>query len=162
MFCSPVLFVAISVACVASTALALPTKIDKETVFTVTIVDDVSKFKDLPAGAKLIPLSQSRSTRDAILYTLGERKKGDAIVSQASDSLTFKTPQRVVMNFKYPSEGEVTAIITFVQILIEQSNSEGRAYVVSGGIGQRSIEMIVEASNTTLLKFTSTIYGIED
>lgn len=41
-----------------------------------------------------------------------------------------------------------------------QSTNVGRAYVVSGGVGQRSIVIFVEASNTLYFRYVGQIYGV--
>lgn len=59
----------------------------------------------------------------------------------------------------YPEKGGQGAQITFVEILAEQSSDIGNAYVVSGGIGQRFISMVVEAKQTSFFEFDAKVFG---
>lgn len=40
-----------------------------------------------------------------------------------------------------------------------QSSNLGRAYVVGGGVGTRSISVVVEASQTLFFRHSAEIYG---
>lgn len=40
-----------------------------------------------------------------------------------------------------------------------QSSDQGQAYVISGGINQRNIAFVIEASNTLFFRYNAEIYG---
>ncbi|XP_055919569.1 uncharacterized protein LOC129951451 [Eupeodes corollae] len=159
MFSSPAVVVSafLLLACVFSTTLANPAK--NQTLVEIITIDDASKLKDISKGAELIPMSQDRDTKGVIRYTLGNRSSGDRLVSQASDSVSWNTPQSVQLRLEYPASG-TGAVITHVQIDVNQSSNSGQAYVIAGGIGQRRIVIIVEAYNTYYFSYVSNIYGI--
>ncbi|XP_069966347.1 uncharacterized protein [Bactrocera oleae] len=97
--------------------------------------------------------------RSIVTYTLGSgRESGDRLVSSESSTNDYDLPTSLRVTVRYPSSG-TGAVITYVKITTYQSNNDGRAYVTSGGIGQRSIVMVIEAVRTTYFDFYSYIYG---
>lgn len=83
---------------------------------------------------------------------------GDHLVGEAYDSHSWPTPQDVEMTLTYPSEGE-GAILTFVDIKITQDTKDGEVHVVSGGIGQREIKIVVSAYDTRTFNYNCEWYG---
>lgn len=65
----------------------------------------------------------------------------------------------MTLRLNYPAAG-TGAVITYLEIVVDQTSDKGRAYVTSGGIGQRSIGVIVEALSTVQFTYVATIYGI--
>lgn len=80
------------------------------------------------------------------------------MAAQSGDSQLFGPPQDVQLVLTYPQSG-VGAIISYVEITCDQSSNLGDAYVVDGGIGQRSITIVVEALHTTFFTYVAQIYG---
>lgn len=80
------------------------------------------------------------------------------MVAETSASQQWSTLQDVTTTVFYPKTG-TGAIITYVQINVDQSSNYGRAYVVAGGIGQRAVKIIIEAQRTLSFRHVSTIYG---
>ncbi|XP_055838594.1 uncharacterized protein LOC129906726 [Episyrphus balteatus] len=159
MYSSTVLSVFLVLAIVAPTTLAYPAEADNQTIVDVITVDDVSNLKDLSQGAKLIPLSQSRATKGTIVYTLGQRVSLDKLVGQGANSQSYKSPQNVRLQIQYPNNPNGGDIVTYVRIDVDQSSNDGQAYVLSGGIGQRRIIIIVEAYNTLWFNYNVAIYA---
>lgn len=62
------------------------------------------------------------------------------------------------MNLSYPASG-VGAVITYVQVIVNQSSNSGKGYVIAGGIGQRFIHLVIEAHSTSYFSYNSQIYG---
>lgn len=81
------------------------------------------------------------------------------MVAEASDSYTWSSPQSVELTLTYPVSG-TGAILTYVEILVNQDNYEGDAYLVSGGIGQRQITIVVLAYNTRNFSYLCQLYGV--
>lgn len=73
--------------------------------------------------------------------------------------MTFLTPRDAQQIFEYP-DVPPGAIVTYVQINIEQEGNAGRAYVINGGIGQRRIVIGVEAYATRIFGHELFIFGI--
>lgn len=106
---------------------------------------------------------------------------GDRIVATKSYNLQWSNPQTVKVKLDYPVNGATGAVVSFVEILVEQvklrenpcgyhqiqskfdlylqSTNLGRAFINFGGIGQRQICIIVESRETLYWKFNSQIYG---
>lgn len=80
------------------------------------------------------------------------------MVAQTSASQQWSTLQDVTTSVFYPKTG-TGAIISYVQINVDQTSNSGRAYVVAGGIGQRAITVVVEAQRTLVFRHSTEIYG---
>lgn len=91
-------------------------------------------------------------------YTAGQRVAGDALVGAKKDYHTYDTPQSIQLKLTLPPLAGKK--ITFVEVDVEQSSNEGRAYISDGGIGQDHIEIIVVALDTTYFGYTAEIYAI--
>lgn len=53
---------------------------------------------------------------------------------------------------------ELTLISIYFSLLIQSTNI-GRAYVVSGGIGQRRVSLVIEAQSTLYFSYRASIFG---
>ena len=93
-----------------------------------------------------------------LIYRLGSRIVGDQLVASDSGYNSWATPQNAHLNLYYPTSG-VGAVISYLEITVSQSSTIGRAILLSGGIGQRSINVVVEANNTYWLGYSAVIYG---
>ena len=60
---------------------------------------------------------------------------------------------------KYRARRERPATVTYVEIKSHQDVDSGKAVIVSGGIGQANIYIVVEIPNTDYIDCTATIYG---
>lgn len=83
----------------------------------------------------------------------------DRLVAEEEQQFKYPNLHDVSVQMTYPEKGGQGALITFVEILAEQSSDIGNAYVVSGGIGQRFISMVVEAKQTQFFEFDAKVYG---
>lgn len=90
-------------------------------------------------------------------YTAGQRVPGDVLVGTKKDYIKYDTPQYIQLKLTLPPLAGKK--ITFVEIDVEQSSNEGRAYITDGGIGQDHIQIVVEASDITYFGYTAVIYG---
>ncbi|XP_055838111.1 uncharacterized protein LOC129906388 [Episyrphus balteatus] len=157
MFSSPVLSCFLILAIIALTYPAIAMA-EGQSKVEIIAVDDISKFKNIPHGAALIPL-RGQQTRGSFSYTVGQRVSNDRIVSQGADSTTWNSPQNVRLNLQYPANG-IGAKITFVKIDVIQGSEQGQAYIVSGGIGQTTIVIAVEAYNVRNFSYAYNIWGM--
>lgn len=127
----------------------------------IQVVDSIKNFiRDNP-DVSLMEMTLDSSPRlKQILYTVGARKSGDRIVATDGNWAQYPSKQNLELSLWYPLNG-VGAVITYVQVLINQDDGTfGRGYVVSGGIGQRNIKIVVEAWNTAFIRYDFTIFGI--
>ncbi|XP_055909290.1 uncharacterized protein LOC129944120 [Eupeodes corollae] len=92
-------------------------------------------------------------------YTFGKRVKSDRLVSQNTETNYWPTPQNVTLILQYPGSGQ-GAIITFVEVVVNQSSNIGLARVIAGGIGKRFMATIVEGNRTFWFNYSAHIYGI--
>ncbi|XP_062539730.1 uncharacterized protein LOC134207811 [Armigeres subalbatus] len=103
--------------------------------------------------------SPSDKVGQQLIYTLGQRVAGDRLVSTKSENKQWPTLQDVTLSLSYPQSG-VGAIVTYVQVIVKQSSATGKGYVVSGGIGQRFIHLMIEAYSTTYFNYSVQIFGL--
>lgn len=86
---------------------------------------------------------------------------GDRLVSKLSGRKSWSQPQDIVFTIIYPTSG-VGAVITYVQIDVnDQSNDLGRGVIVAGGVGQRNIQLVVEAKSTMFFEHRAAIFGVD-
>ncbi|XP_055296746.1 uncharacterized protein LOC129565661 [Sitodiplosis mosellana] len=83
---------------------------------------------------------------------------GDRVIATNSQNQQWTVAQNVTQNITYPRSG-VGAVITYIEIVVNQSSNLGRGFVTSGGIGQRQIVITIEAQKTLYFLQTTTIYG---
>ncbi|KAL5276152.1 hypothetical protein ACFFRR_001769 [Megaselia abdita] len=146
---------------VLATVLAAETK--PQGVQRLAVVENVKDYLSSHPGLRAIPL-QRTFTKNArsgnlIRYSLGGRSKYDRLVAEEEQQFKYPNLHDVSVQMTYPEKGSQGAMITFVEILAEQSSDIGNAYVVSGGIGQRFISMVVEAKQTQFFEFDAKVYG---
>jgi hypothetical protein len=131
--------------------------------YEVKIIKNITEFRNANPSLKIVELKSSKSPNprlNQIVYTLGNRYSGDRLVSADSNWAAYPSKQNLELRIWYPVNG-AGAIITFVQVNVSQDNgTTGRGYVVYGGIGQRSIQVLVEAWNTAYIDYRYSIYGI--
>lgn len=131
----------------------------QKTKTQVILVDDIEEYRKEHPEAELIPLAKpAPQPRAGIRYTLGWRQTGDRLVAQKSDFTSYSGPRDVQLVLTYPSSG-TGSVVTYVQIEVNQSTNEGRGYVSAGGIGQRFIQIVIEAKSTTYFEYNAQIYG---
>lgn len=133
----------------------------KSSSATVQVIEDIEKFRKTNPNVTITELELNRNTRlNQNWYTLGGRQVNDRLVAIDGGWAQYPSKQNLELRIWYPING-AGAIITFVQILINQdSGTFGRGYVVSGGIGQRNIQVLVEAWNTAYIRYDYQIYGV--
>lgn len=86
---------------------------------------------------------------------------GDLVVANAADKKTWPSAQNVTTSLTYPSSGGNGAFLTYILINCEQASNLGRAYVTSGGVGQHSVQIVIEAQVTTYFNYAAFFYGIK-
>ncbi|XP_001237263.3 uncharacterized protein LOC4576160 [Anopheles gambiae] len=111
----------------------------------------------------LVPVRQSEvfaggSTRQQIVYSVGAHSASERLVGLSSNQQSWPTPQDVRLDLQYPTAG-VGAVVSYVEVVVQQSTTQGRGYVVSGGVGQRQIRLVIEAYSTLYFSYTAAIYG---
>ncbi|XP_055612489.1 uncharacterized protein LOC129759060 [Uranotaenia lowii] len=136
---------------------------DNQVESQIQVVQNIAAFKAANPDLLLEPLNVSRrpSVRGAlqqIVYSAGSRQSGDRLVAINSNSRYWSSPQDVQVALTYPQSG-TGSIVTYVQVVVNQSSNYGRGYIASGGIGQRRIQLIIEAYSTSSISFTANIYG---
>lgn len=80
-------------------------------------------------------------------------------MAQASASETFPSPVDVTDTLNYPLNPP-GGTITYLEILIEQSpNTYTKTIVTGGGLGQRTLNLTIQAFATSLFAQRTRIYG---
>jgi hypothetical protein len=127
----------------------------------VIVVNNITDYIQSNPNATLIPMKMSRQARlNQNWYTLGARSSGDRLVAINNGWAQYPSKQNVELSIWYPTSG-VGAILTYVQILMTQdTGTYGRGYVTAGGIGQRFIQIVVEAWNTAYVRYDYSLFGI--
>lgn len=133
----------------------------KRSLVKVQVIESIEKFRQANPSVNVTELVLNRNARlNQNWYTLGRRQSNDRLVSIDSGWAQYPSKQNVELTIWYPING-VGAYITYVQVLINQDNGTfGRGYIVSGGIGQRNIQIVVEAWNTAYVRYDYQIYGV--
>ncbi|XP_050072987.1 uncharacterized protein LOC126561081 [Anopheles maculipalpis] len=132
---------------------------------TIETIPNLEAFRKANPNLEIAPLTarseqvkDSGSTRQVITYTVGSHSAGERLVGMASNQQSWATLQDVTLDLQYPTNG-VGAIVTYVEVVVSQSSSTGRGYIVSGGVGQRNIRLVIEAYNTLFFNYNAAIYG---
>ncbi|XP_053681534.1 uncharacterized protein LOC128732314 [Sabethes cyaneus] len=153
-------FITFGVALLAVVATVLAQEVEQPAGIgaRIEIVKDITAFKAAHPELELVPMEVSRSPRQQIIYTVGGRVSGDRLVGTSQDSQSWSTPQDVTLTLSYPQSG-TGAVVSYVQVVVSQSSSLGDGFVVAGGIGQRYIQLVIVAYNTTFFNYIAQIYG---
>ncbi|XP_062556052.1 uncharacterized protein LOC134220914 [Armigeres subalbatus] len=124
----------------------------------LVVVPDIATFKATHPELDVVPLNATKSNRSQIVYTVGQRLPGDQLVSTTQDYSSSDTLQDVALYLRYPESG-TGAVVTFVEIVVNQSSNQGHAHIVSGGVGEHFIELVVEAYGTSYFQYSVQVYG---
>ncbi|KAH8362453.1 hypothetical protein KR200_011218 [Drosophila serrata] len=128
----------------------------------IKVVKDIRAFVAQHPGVQLQRMEkQTRVGSQVVRYNMGARIPGDQLVAQGADHFEYPRSQDVSMQLTYPEEG-TGAIVSYVELVCTQDSNDGSAYVVAGGIGQRFISIVVEASNTRNFSYQAQYYGVRD
>jgi hypothetical protein len=125
----------------------------------VKFIDNIEDFKAANPGIELIEMARADDPSDpspTVLrrYYLGSRHPGDRLVWAPGARNTFSTNMNFqqTLNYRGPR-------LTYVEVLVNQSSNSGRAWFHSGGIGQGSAQVIVQALNTRYFHYQAKFYG---
>ncbi|XP_055298550.1 uncharacterized protein LOC129566535, partial [Sitodiplosis mosellana] len=77
------------------------------------------------------PRITTPSTRVTITYKLGKRVSGDRLVSSGTQNQQWTLPQNISQSLIYPRNG-VGAIVTYIEVVVEQGSNMGRGFVTGG------------------------------
>lgn len=126
----------------------------------IWIVSDADEFGKSNLGEGVRPLSKQINPRKLVEYSAGSRRYKDMLVSVNSDKRTYSSPQNISMTINYPESG-IGAVVTYFVMTVAQGSSSGRAWIASGGIGQRHISIVIEAQNSKYMSYGVSIYGLQ-
>ncbi|XP_036224833.1 uncharacterized protein [Bactrocera oleae] len=136
-------------------------EIAPEKVRPIMVVKDINEFKRKHPGLSLLALKkesgQARSG-STVEYKLGGRVQGDFLAAQIADAFNYEDAKDVTVQLTYPQAG-TGSIVTYVLIRCEADSTEGNAYVVAGGIGQRFISIVLESTATQTFSYNAQFYG---
>ncbi|XP_030379148.1 uncharacterized protein LOC115627565 [Scaptodrosophila lebanonensis] len=128
----------------------------------ILVVKDLREFAAKHPGLKMERLvkapAKGRAGTQTVRYVLGTRVSGDRLVAQGADVYAYPARKDVSLQLTYPEAG-VGAIVTYVEVICTQDSSDGNAFVVAGGIGQRFISIVLEASQTENFSYQAQYYG---
>lgn len=82
----------------------------------------------------------------------------DFLVAQTADAFNYEDTKDVTVQLTYPQAG-TGSIVTYVLIHCEADSTDGNAYVVAGGIGQRFISIVLESTKTRSFSYNAQFYG---
>lgn len=86
------------------------------------------------------------------------KKIGDQLADQQEDSDDFPAARDVEATISYPTSS-TGLTLTYINILVEQSSEDGKAYVTQGGINQKFADILVIANATTHYAHSGAFYG---
>ncbi|XP_055382332.1 uncharacterized protein LOC129612652 [Condylostylus longicornis] len=128
----------------------------------ITVVEDIEEFKNTHPSLELTPLFSDElqeSPFGVIRHTAGSRVAGDRLVASGSGGQSWATPQDVQLSLQYPKSG-TGAVLSYVEVLVDQSSNVGEGFIISGGIGQRHIALVIQARSTTHFNYAAAFYGV--
>nr|QJI10298.1 secretory glycoconjugate protein [Anopheles stephensi] len=155
---------------------ALGTPVDASSVHVT--VETIPDLESVPEGqipdlhsAPLTP-SHRAGKREAGQYAAGRslnsvgcargpaKRLGRAFSLQISFSWAEHRKTCSLGGCEYPyRRGVGCPSVTYVEVQVNQSSSTGRGYIVSGGVGQRNIRLVIEGYNTLFFHYQAAIYG---
>ncbi|XP_055298541.1 uncharacterized protein LOC129566526 [Sitodiplosis mosellana] len=122
-----------------------------------TFLNENSEIKELFPLVKE-QVSHDPTSLSKLTYSAGERVDGDQLVATVSESYSWNTSGDRRLVITYPRAG-AGALITYIQIVVEQSTPHGKAAITKGGLGLRYIEFYIDAYQTNYMNYTVEIYG---
>lgn len=127
----------------------------------IEVVESIEKYLLENPNVNVTELTLNSNARlNQNWYTLGSRVSGDRLIAIDSNWAQYPSKNNLELKITYPASG-VGAVVTHIQIMITQDNGTyGRGYVTAGGIGQRYIQVIVEAWNTAFIRYDYSFYGV--
>lgn len=84
---------------------------------------------------------------------------GDRAAHVSSNRFRYARPQTVVANITYPPTDCKGVNLSYVDLFIHQTNNLSKAFVTQGGIGQRFINIVVEAYYITDFSYKAEFFG---
>ncbi|XP_005179558.1 uncharacterized protein LOC101893068 [Musca domestica] len=126
----------------------------------VQTVKDIRAFIAQHPNLRLTRLIKKERTShlQTVKYSLGNRVSGDRLVAQYGDTTYYPAKKDVTTQVTYPETG-TGSLVTAVEIHCLQDDNGGNAYVVAGGIGQRFISIVMEATQTERFTYNIHVYG---
>uniref|UniRef100_A0A1A9VD62 PLAT domain-containing protein n=1 Tax=Glossina austeni TaxID=7395 RepID=A0A1A9VD62_GLOAU len=130
-------------------------------VQNVPIVQNIESFLENHSALSVIPLKkQSKSSPLwALRYMLGIKGENDYLLAQLADASDYPAKKDVSVDLLYTEMGGTGDILTYIEIDTLQDTQEGNAHVVSGGIGQGSIHIVLEGKQTERFNYNARFYG---
>ncbi|XP_055298351.1 uncharacterized protein LOC129566440 [Sitodiplosis mosellana] len=127
-------------------------------------VQNLTDFLAAYPGIQLKRLARKVSyngptARTQLTHRMGNRISGDRLLATDSASQQWGRPQDVRLNLNYPKSGGFGEVITYLEVITEQSSNLGSAYIVSGGVGTRRISVVIEAKQTLYWQYRASIFG---
>ncbi|KAI9581770.1 hypothetical protein GQX74_010087 [Glossina fuscipes] len=113
------------------------------------------------SALRVMPLQKQRKSSPvwAVRYMLGIKGENDHLLAQLADASDYPAKKDVSVDLLYTEKGGTGDILTYIEIDTLQDTQEGNAHVVSGGIGQRSIHIVLEAKQTERFSYNAHFYG---
>lgn len=131
-------------------------------IVTIETVPDIDAFIRANPELTVVELPSTKAevaqSRHQIVYTLGYHIANERLIGLSSDNKSWSTPQNVKLDLQYPTAG-TGGVVSYVEVVVNQSTPSGSGYLVSGGVGQRYVRLVIEAYGTTYFNYVAAIYG---
>lgn len=129
--------------------------------YEIRTVQNIGKYLREHPGTTTTALKfKGTGKKGENLYTLGARQAGDQLLDWTIGEMESNPSKDVEMDLAYPKPNIVASKITHLRVLLHQeSGKPGRAYIVSGGVGQRNFHVIIEALKPIHIKYDISLYG---
>ncbi|KAL9872640.1 uncharacterized protein LOC119637690 [Glossina fuscipes] len=130
-------------------------------VQNVLVVQNIEGLLENHSALRVMPLQKQRKSSPvwAVRYMLGIKGENDHLLAQLADASDYPAKKDVSVDLLYTEKGGTGDILTYIEIDTLQDTQEGNAHVVSGGIGQRSIHIVLEAKQTERFSYNAHFYG---
>lgn len=139
---------------------ALENGIKSETTLYLDLVKSVGDYRKYVGGQREQGTSAFLNSFKPFLDdTVISLKSGDGVVAQTSKNQRYKTAQNVKVDLRYPASG-FGKLVTYVEITVNQTSTQGSAIISSGGFGQHFIGLTIYAQNTYQMDYSAVVYGM--
>lgn len=82
-------------------------------------IENIDDFKSNNPQLVLYPLNRAGTGKKGIIYSVGQRRSGDRLVSQLAENNQWESLKDVALTVTYPASGS-GYVVTYVQININQ------------------------------------------
>ncbi|EDV35030.1 uncharacterized protein Dana_GF22412 [Drosophila ananassae] len=140
--------------------LGLPHARASDLAYTeITPVTDDTRYTTIHPEVVLTEMDKVKHSKGNVVFTSGERTKGDRVIVNHYDSESFASAVDTEVLMNYPSGSSTGITLTCIEIYVEMSANDTGGYITSGGIGNFNVEVLLTSNLTRTFAYETFIYG---